>query len=51
MCANINVLAVEYIGLLRHRDYNMEQELIMLKHELKSLKNEKNKSYHTHRLQ
>ncbi|KAI9344714.1 hypothetical protein BD770DRAFT_447062 [Pilaira anomala] len=33
--------AVEYIGMLRHRDYGMEQELVMLKHELETLKNEK----------
>ncbi|KAI7888898.1 uncharacterized protein EV154DRAFT_516287 [Mucor mucedo] len=32
--------AVEYIGMLRHRDYNMEQELVMLKHELETLKTE-----------
>ncbi|KAG2236105.1 hypothetical protein BDF21DRAFT_418269 [Thamnidium elegans] len=41
--------AVEYIGMLRHRDYGMEQELVMLKHELESLKSEKpsvQKNYH-----
>ncbi|GAA5796946.1 hypothetical protein EDC94DRAFT_594777 [Helicostylum pulchrum] len=43
--------AVEYIGMLRHRDYGMEQELVMLKHELESLKSETHpssiqKNYH-----
>lgn len=33
--------AVEYISALRHRDYSMEQELGMLKHELDTIKNRK----------
>jgi hypothetical protein len=35
------ILAVEYISILRHRDYNMEQELGMLKHQVENLKNGK----------
>jgi hypothetical protein len=34
----IQIIAVEYISLLRHKDYSMEQELLMLKQELENLK-------------